>query len=297
MAKCVFKGVATALITPFAEDGSVNYDKLAELTHTQIEQGINALVPCGTTGEKSTLRHEEHVRVIETVVKAAAGRVPVIAGTGSNDTLYSVELSQAAVAVGADALLTVTPYYNKTSQSGLIEHFTYIADRVTKPLILYNIPSRTGMNILPETYAALSRHPMIAGVKEANGDFSAMARTRMLCGEDFAIYAGNDDQTLPVASLGGAGVISVLSNLLPGQMANLTALALGGDFAGALRLQNRLLPLMNALLADVNPIPIKAAMTLAGFAAGRCRMPLAAPSPALTGRLRQEMAALGLAVN
>ena len=206
----IFTGSGVALVTPMNKDGSVNFEELDCLIEFQIENGTDAIISCGTTGESSTLDNEEHCKVIRHTVEKTAGRVPVIAGCGSNDTRYGVELSQEAERLGADALLLVTPYYNKSSQSGLIRHYTYIADRVNLPIILYNVPSRTGCNIKPETYAVLAEHPRIVGIKEANGDISSVAKTMALCGDRLAMYSGNDDQTLPILSLGGKGIISVL---------------------------------------------------------------------------------------
>lgn len=274
MKKRVFTGAATALITPMNEDGSVNFSRISSLVDEQIKGGIDALVICGTTGEKSTLGYDEHIRVIETAAKANGGRVPLIAGTGSNDTVYSVGLCADAEKAGADAFLMVTPYYNKTSQRGLVAHYNYIADRVNKPIILYNVPSRTGVAIKPETYKELSKHPNIVAVKEANGDLSSVAKTRYLCGDDLDIYSGNDDQTVPIMSLGGIGVISVMSNFLPQVMHEICAEYLNGNTAKAAELQIKYTGLMNALFSDVNPIPVKAAMNLLGLNAGPCRLPL-----------------------
>ena len=274
MKKRVFTGAATALITPMNDDGSVNFSRLSTLVDDQIKGGIDALVICGTTGEKSTLGYDEHIRVIETAAKANGGRVPLIAGTGSNDTVYSVGLCADAEKAGADAFLMVTPYYNKTSQRGLVAHYNYIADRVSKPIILYNVPSRTGVAIKPETYKELSKHPNIVATKEANGDLSSVAKTRYLCGDDLDIYSGNDDQTVPIMSLGGIGVISVMSNFLPQVMHEICAEYLNGNTAKAAELQIKYTGLINALFSDVNPIPVKAAMNLLGLAAGPCRLPL-----------------------
>lgn len=274
MKKRVFTGAATALITPMNKDGSVNLERLSSLVDEQVRGGIDALVICGTTGEKSTLNYEEHVRVIETAAKANAGRVPLIAGTGSNDTVYSVGLCEDAEKAGADAFLMVTPYYNKTSQRGLIAHYNYIADRVNKPIILYNVPSRTGVAIKPETYKELAKHPNIVATKEANGDLSAVAKTRYLCGDELDIYSGNDDQAVPIMSLGGIGVISVLSNFLPDVMHKMCADYLSGNTKSAADMQIKYTGLMNALFSDVNPIPVKAAMDILGLGAGPCRLPL-----------------------
>ena len=274
MKKRIFTGAATALITPMNEDGSVNFSRLSSLVDEQIKGGIDALVICGTTGEKSTLGYDEHVKVIETAAKANGGRVPLIAGTGSNDTVYSVGLCADAEKAGADAFLMVTPYYNKTSQRGLVAHYNYIADRVNKPIILYNVPSRTGVAIKPETYKELSKHPNIVATKEANGDLAVIAKTRYLCGDDLDFYSGNDDQTVPIMSLGGIGVISVMSNFLPNVMHEICAEYLNGNTQKAADLQIKYTGLMNALFSDVNPIPVKAAMNLLGLNAGPCRLPL-----------------------
>ena len=274
MKKRVFEGVATALITPMNDDTTVNYKRLESLVDEQIKGGVDALVICGTTGEKSTLRYDEHLKVIEVSVKAAKKRVPIIAGTGSNDTVYSVELCNDAEKVGADAFLMVTPYYNKTSQNGLIAHYNYIADRVNKPIILYNVPSRTGVQIKPDTYKELSKHQNIVAVKEANGDLSSIAETKYLCGDDLDIYSGNDDQTVPIMSLGGIGVISVLSNIMPGYMHELTTNYLIGDKEKATEMQIKANGIMNAMFCDVNPVPVKEAMNLLGMEAGPTRLPL-----------------------
>ncbi len=274
MKKTVFTGAATAIITPMREDGAVNYDALGRLIDFQLENHIDAIVTCGTTGESATLDHEEHCEVIRFTVDRIAGRVPVIAGTGSNDTAYSLELSKEAEHMGADALLLVSPYYNKTSQTGLVRHFTYVADRVNIPCILYNVPSRTGCNIKPETYQALSKHPNIVATKEANGDLSAAAVTAALCGDDLTIYSGNDDQVVPLLSLGGKGVISVFSNLLPQTMHDINALWFQGKHEESRKLFLQWLDLMNALFIDVNPIPVKEAANMLGMQAGPCRLPL-----------------------
>ena len=274
MKKCVFEGCATALITPMFPDGSVNYEKLDLLIDSQIKAGVDALVICGTTGESATLSEEEHLKVIEASVKAANNRVPIIAGTGSNDTEFALKISREAIELGADALLMVTPYYNKTSQRGLIKHYTYVADRVDAPIILYNVPSRTGVNIKPETYLELSKHKNIVAAKEANGDISALLKTVALCGDDLAIYSGNDDQIVPIMSIGGKGVISVLSNVVPKETHDITAACLKGDFKEATKLAVKYLDLADALFMDVNPIPVKEAMNLRGLEVGECRLPL-----------------------
>lgn len=274
MKKRIFTGAATALITPMNQDGSVNYECLKDLVDKQINAGIDALVICGTTGEKSTLRYDEHLKVIEYSVKAAKNRVPIIAGTGSNDTVYSVELCNDAEKIGADAFLMVTPYYNKTSQKGLIAHYNYIADRVNRPIILYNVPSRTGVNIKPETYKELSKHKNIVATKEASGDISLISQIRYLCGDELDIYSGNDDQTIPIMSLGGIGVISVLSNICPEIMHEMCMEYINGNTEKASSLQIKYTGLMNAMFCDVNPIPVKKAMNILGMQAGPCRLPL-----------------------
>lgn len=274
MKQRIFIGAATALITPMNSDGSVNYVRLKTLVDEQIKSGIDALVICGTTGEKSTLRYDEHLKVIETAVNSSAGRVPIIAGTGSNDTVYSVELCHDAEEVGADAFLMVTPYYNKTSQSGLIAHYNYIADRVNKPIILYNVPSRTGVNIKPDTYKELSKHQNIVAVKEASGNLSQIAEIKYLCGDDLDIYSGNDDQTVPIMSIGGIGVISVLSNIAPKVMHDICNLYLNGYTQASAELFTKHIGLMNAMFCDVNPVPVKEAMNMLGLNAGPCRLPL-----------------------
>ncbi len=274
MKKRIFTGAATALVTPMNTDYTVNFKKLEELVDKQIENGIDALVICGTTGEKSTLNYKEHVKVIETAVNKANGRVPIIAGTGSNDTTYTVELCKDAISCGADAMLMVTPYYNKTSQKGLITHYNYVADRIDSPIILYNVPSRTGVNITPETYAQLSKHPNIVATKEANGDISSIALTRSLCGDNLEIYSGNDDQIIPILSLGGIGVISVLSNILPYETHKLCSDYLNGNCKEASKQQIFYAQLIKALFSDVNPIPVKEAMNIMGMDVGPCRMPL-----------------------
>lgn len=274
MKKRIFTGAATALVTPMCEDGSVNFKRLENLVDEQIKGGIDALVICGTTGEKSTLRYDEHLKVIETAAKAANGRVPIIAGTGSNDTVYSVELCDDAEKMGADAFLMVTPYYNKTSQAGLVAHYNYIADRVNKPIILYNVPSRTGVAIKPETYKELSKHPNIVATKEANGDLSSVLKTKYLCGDDLDIYSGNDDQIVPIMSLGGIGVISVLSNIAPLETHAICDSLLKGDLETAKKLQIKYSGLIEALFCDVNPTPVKEAMNMLGLSVGPCRLPL-----------------------
>ncbi|ADU26962.1 4-hydroxy-tetrahydrodipicolinate synthase [Ethanoligenens harbinense] len=274
MKNTIFTGAAVAIVTPMHADGTVDLDKLGRFIDFQIQGGTDAIVICATTGESSTLTHEEHIEAIRYAVQKTAGRVPVIAGTGSNDTAYAVKLSLEAQKAGVDALLCVTPYYNKTSQAGLVAHFTYIADRVDLPIILYNVPSRTGVNIKPETYLTLSKHPNIVATKEANGDITSVARTAALCGDDLAIYSGNDDQIVPLLSLGAKGVISVLSNVMPQKAHDICARYFAGDVEGSRRLQLELISLIDALFITVNPIPVKAALNLMGFDMGPCRLPL-----------------------
>ena len=269
----IFQGVATALVTPLTKDG-VDYAAFAKLIEWQISQGINALVICGTTGEGSTLTDEEHRQILKFAAEVVAGRVPLIAGTGSNDTAYAIELTQFACEIGYDAMLVVTPYYNKTTQKGLVAMFTAIADASTKPIILYNVPSRTGINIEPATYAILSEHPNIWAIKEANGNLSKIVETAALVGDKVDIYSGNDDQIVPLLACGGKGVISVLSNVLPKQTEEICDRYFAGDVAGAMQLQMQYLPLINALFSEVNPIPVKAAMAAMGFCENYLRLPL-----------------------
>ncbi|MBE5818398.1 MAG: 4-hydroxy-tetrahydrodipicolinate synthase [Clostridiales bacterium] len=275
MKKTVFTGAATAIITPFDENNNVDYDKLGKLIDWQIEKGINAIVICGTTGESSTLTDDEHKEAIKFAVERVNGRIPVIAGTGSNDTVYAVELTKYACEVGADAMLVVTPYYNKATQKGLIQSFTAIADASTKPVILYNVPSRTGCNIQPATALALADHPNIVAIKEACGNISQIAELAALVGDKLDIYSGNDDQIVPILSLGGKGVISVLSNVMPEETVAICDKFFNGDVAGSRKLQLDLLPLVNALFCEVNPIPVKAAMAAMGFCENTLRLPLA----------------------
>lgn len=270
----IFTGAGVAIITPMFEDGSINYDELGRLIDWQIEQGTDAIVICGTTGESACMTDNEHIDCISFAVKRTAGRVPVIAGAGSNDTRYAVELSKEAKSLGADALLHVTPYYNKTSQRGLVAHFTAVADATDLPIILYNVPSRTGVNILPDTYHILSEHPNIAAVKEASGNIEQVAQIRTLCGDKLAIYSGNDDQIVPMLALGGKGVISVLSNVMPKETHEICSRYFEGDIIGSAALQLELIDLIRALFMDVNPIPVKEAMNLMGWKAGECRLPL-----------------------
>ncbi len=271
--KTIFEGAATALITPLTPDG-VDYENFGRLIDWQIDAGIDALVIAGTTGEGSTLTDEEHREVLDYAVKRAAGRVPMIAGTGSNDTAYAIDLTKFACDIGYDAMLVVTPYYNKATQKGLVRMYEAIADASTKPLVLYNVPSRTGVAIQPATYAALAEHPMIAAIKEANGDISKIAETIALVGDKLDLYSGNDDQIVPVLSLGGKGVISVLSNLIPAETSQMVKKYLSGDVRGAAKMQLDYLELINTLFCEVNPIPVKAAMNEMGFCSNDIRLPL-----------------------
>ena len=278
MKNTVFTGAATAIITPMTAAG-VDYEQFGRLIDWQIAEGIDAIVVAGTTGEASTLSDDEHKEVIRYCVQRVAGRVPVIAGTGSNDTAYAIDLTKYAGEVGADAVLLVTPYYNKATQNGLIKFFTDIADASSVPCILYNVPSRTGCNIAPATVAALAEHPNIVGIKEASGNISQIAQIAHLCGDKIDIYSGNDDQIVPVLSLGGKGVISVLSDLLPAATSKMCHDYLEGNTAAATEAQLRLLPLIDALFCEVNPIPAKAAMAKMGFGENYLRLPLTPMEP------------------
>lgn len=277
MKEPIFTGVGTAIITPF-KGGMIDYNALGRQLDFQMEGGADAIVVCGTTGEASTMSYHERMRTIEYCVDHIAGRVPVIAGSGSNSTENAVALSRDAQRSGADGLLVVTPYYNKATQAGLVRHFTVLADAVEIPLILYSVPSRTGVAIAPETYLALSHHPNILGTKEASGNFTTIQRTRSLCPTDFYIWSGNDDETVPICALGGKGVISVASNLIPEKMRELTRLCQNGDYEAAGRLQVRLKAFFDMLFCEVNPIPVKTAMALLDRDYGELRLPLCKPS-------------------
>ena len=273
MKNTVFTGAATAIVTPLTENG-IDFEQFGRLIDFQISEGIDAIVVAGTTGEASTLTDDEHKEAIRFCVERVGGRVPVIAGTGSNDTAYAIELTRYACEAGADAMLLVTPYYNKATQKGLIASFTAIADASTKPCILYNVPSRTGCNLLPATVKALAAHPNIVGIKEASGNISQIAELAALVGDEIDIYSGNDDQIVPVLSLGGKGVISVLSNIMPKKASEMCKKFFEGDTVGARKLQLDLLPLVNALFCEVNPIPAKAAVAAMGYCENRVRLPL-----------------------
>jgi len=274
MKNTIFEGVATALVTPMYEDGSINFDRFKTLIDEQIDAGIPALVICGTTGESATMTLEEHAEVIRVAIKHANGRIKIIAGAGSNDTACAIDLAKEAEEAGADALLIVTPYYNKATQGGLVAHYTAIANSVKLPIILYNVPSRTGVNIKPETYAKLAEIENIVAIKEANGDISSVVKTRLLCGDKLDIYSGNDDQVIPMMALGGKGVISVLSNIMPKETVEMCNRMLIGDLEGAAAMQIQLSSIIDALFIEVNPIPCKEAMNLMGMGMGPVRLPM-----------------------
>ncbi len=291
--KTVFTGSGCAIITPFTNTG-VNFEEMDRLVEFQIENGTDAIIVCGTTGEASTMDDKEHLAVIERVVKAVDGRIPVIAGTGSNDSRHGLELSRSAEKLGADALLHVTPYYNKATQDGLIKHFTLMADGVDIPIILYNVPSRTGCAIAPATLNKLADHPNITAIKEAGGNIAVTAQMIALCGDRINVYSGNDDMNVAICSLGGIGTISVLANVAPRQSHEMIAKCLEGDYKAAAKIQLEALDLINALFCEVNPIPVKTAMRLMGYDAGGLRLPLSEMSPANLERLKGAMVAYGL---
>ena len=291
----IFTGAGVAIITPMTETGAVNYPKLEEILEYQIANGTDAIIICGTTGESSTLSHEEHLEAIRFTAEKVAGRIPVIAGTGSNCTETAIYLSQEAEKYGVDGALLVTPYYNKATQKGLIAHFTKIANSIKIPVILYNIQSRTGVNIAPETMAYLAKNvENIVGVKEASGNISQIAKVAQLCGDSCDIYSGNDDQIVPLLSLGGKGVISVLSNVAPAQAHEICAAYFAGDVKRSAKLQLEAIPLIHALFSEVNPIPVKAAMNLLGKETGPLRMPLTEMEPEHQEVLKKELQAYGL---
>ncbi len=294
----VFKGAGVAIVTPMHEDGSINYEKLEELIEYQIANSTDAIIICGTTGESSTMTHGEHLKTIKFAIDKTAGRVPVIAGTGSNCTETAIMMSKEAASYGADALLLVTPYYNKATQKGLIAHYTAIADAVPEtPIILYNVPSRTGCNILPETAAALCKNVKnIVGIKAASGDLSQIAKMMSLADGAIELYSGNDDQVLPILSLGGQGVISVLSNVAPRETHDMVMKYLEGDLDGARKLQLDMIPLISALFCEVNPIPVKTALNLMGKEVGPLRMPLCEMEPANQEKLAKAMRDAGIAL-
>jgi len=291
----IFKGSSTAIVTPF-RDGKVDYKKLGELIDFQIAGGTAAITINGTTGECSTQTLEESTATIDFCVKYVNSRVKVIAGTGSNDTQSALFLSQAAEKSGADALMMVTPYYNKTTQRGLVKHFNFLADRVNSPIIIYNVPARTGLSCTAATYKELSKHPNINGVKEASGDFKLIGTTLASCAGDFFVWSGNDEDTVPLMSLGGLGVISVMSNIIPAVVAEMTKLCLEGDFAGAAEIHLKHLDLVDKLFIEVNPMPVKAALNLMGMDVGEPRLPLCDMAPENLEKLRIAMAAVGILV-
>ncbi len=293
MKKTVFTGSGVAIITPFTENG-VNYDELGRMIEYHIENKTDAIIICGTTGEASTMPDEEHCSVIKYTVDKVAGRIPVIAGTGSNDTPHAIKLTKFAENAGADAILTVTPYYNKATQKGLIEHFTAIASSVSIPIILYNVPSRTGCNIKPETLKKLSEIENIVAVKEASGDLSQVAKIASICGDSLDIYSGNDDQILPILSLGGKGVISVVANVAPTNTHNMVHEFLAGNIEEAKKLQLGMIELVDALFCEVNPIPVKTALGLMGWNTGELRLPLTSMEEKTLNQLKTAMKNYGL---
>lgn len=290
----VFKGSCTALVTPFTEESTVDYKRLKDDLEFQYENGTAAVVICGTSGENASLSSNEFEELVRFTVREINGRMKVIAGVGSNNTLTALSKAQSAKFIGADAILMVTPYYNKTTQKGLIEHFTYVADRAELPMILYNVPSRTGMSITPETYKTLSAHPNIVGVKEASGDISLIAQTTALCGNDLFLWSGNDDNTIAMMSLGALGVISVASNIVPGAVAKLCQNCLEGKYAEANELYAKYASLFSALFVETNPIPVKTAMKLLGSDSGVVRLPLTSMSEENFNLLKKVMTEAGL---
>ena len=294
MKNTIFTGAAVAIITPMNDDGSINYDALGELIESQIANHTDAIVICGTTGEASTMTDEEHIECIRYAVKKTAGRIPVIAGTGSNDTKYAIDLSKEAEAAGVDGILLVTPYYNRTTQKGLVMHFTAIADAVNIPIVLYNIPGRTGVNMDVATVKKLAEHKNIVAIMEASANISYVAKLISECGDNIDVYSGNDDMVVPLMSLGGKGVISVASHVIPKQMHDMVQYCLDNNFAEAAKLQIEYLDLINNLFIEVNPIPAKEAMNMIGFNAGPCRMPLCEMTDEHKEILRASLAKHGL---
>ena len=289
----IFQGSAVAIITPF-KNGTIHYDKLAELIDFQIDNGTNAIVICGTTGEASTLTTPEHLAAIEFTARYTKGRVPVIAGTGSNDTHHALVMCKAAEEAGADALLIVTPYYNKATQKGLVAHYTYLADNLKTPIILYNVPGRTGVNMSVDTYVTLSKHLGINGVKEACGSVTQCTRTLSRCGDNFNVYSGEDGDIVPMMSVGAQGVISVLANVAPKETADMARYCLEGNYAEAAKLQLKYMDLIDSLFCEVNPIPVKTALNLMGFEVGELRMPLCEMEPNTLERLQRSLRAVDL---
>ena len=291
----IFTGSCTAIVTPY-RGLTIDYDKMGELIEMQYAGGTSAIVVCGTTGENATQPCDEHEQLVDYVVKKNAGRMKIIAGVGSNDTMTSIRLATSAKASGADGILMVTPYYNKTTQKGLVAHFTYVADRIDIPMVVYNVPSRTGIGCTADTYKILSQHPNINGVKEASGDFSLFSRTIALCGDDLNIWSGNDDNTVPMRALGAKGVISVASNIVPRTVADLCELCLKGDFKAATALYCKYAQLFADLFIEVNPIPVKTAMNLMGLDVGDLRLPLVEMAPANLEKLKASMTKVGLEI-
>lgn len=296
MKNTIFTGMATAIVTPMHTDGSIDYEALSRFVEFQIDSGINGLVVMGTTGENATIEPEDQKKVIAYTVEKVAGRVPVIAGTGTNNTEHVLHNTRNACQVGADAILVVTPYYNKATQNGLVTHFTAVADESTLPVILYNVPSRTGCNLLPKTVAKLSEHPNITAIKEATGSLAQMIEIMHLCGDKIDVYSGEDGLTVPMMAMGAKGTISVLSNVAPRQSVAMTDACLRGDYAAAAKMQCDLLPLINALFSEVNPIPAKAATAAMGFGADALRLPLTSMEEQNRAVLFAEMRKLGIAV-
>ena len=296
MKNTIFTGMATAIVTPMHTDGSIDYEALSRFVEFQIDSGINGLVVMGTTGENATIEPEDQKKVIAYTVEKVAGRVPVIAGTGTNNTEHVLHNTRNACQVGADAILVVTPYYNKATQNGLVTHFTAVADESTLPVILYNVPSRTGCNLMPKTVAKLSEHPNIAAIKEATGSLAQMIEIMHLCGDKIDVYSGEDGLTVPMMAMGAKGTISVLSNVAPRQSVAMTDACLRGDYAAAAKMQCDLLPLINALFSEVNPIPAKAATAAMGFGADALRLPLTSMEAQNRAVLFAEMRKLGIAV-
>ncbi len=290
----LFQGSGVAIVTPFDAEGQIDFDTYGQWLDWHVEQGTDAIITCGTTGEAATMSDDEHKAVIKFAIDRIAGRLPVIAGTGSNDTAYAIQLSQYAESVGADGLLVVTPYYNRSSQKGLIAHFTAIADAVNIPIILYNVPGRTGVNMEAETVAALAEHPMICGVKEASGNITQCADIARLCPSDFQMWSGNDDMIVPLLSLGGSGVISVVANILPKETSELVHAYLAGDTKRALAIQLGMNALVHQLFTETNPIPVKKAMNLMGMNAGTLRLPLIEIQPNNEETLVRELKNYGL---
>lgn len=291
----MFKGSGVAIVTPFKND-QIDFEKLEELLEWHVSEGTDAIIICGTTGESATMSDDEQKEAIKFTVEKINGRIPVVAGTGSNNTKSSIELSQYAEKVGADSLLVVTPYYNKTTQKGLIEHYTHIADNVNIPIIIYNVPGRTGLNVLPETIHKLSKHPNIRGVKEASGNISQVAEIARLCPDNFSIYSGNDDMIVPLLALGGVGVISVVANILPKDTHNIVQFFLDGDLKASRDLQLQMKPLIDALFIEVNPIPVREAMNLLGMEIGPCRLPLVSMEKGNKDILTHEMSQYGMSI-